>query len=151
MKGFTKREQAVIDRAHEIIAESMQTYDVTLTSPDASTRLIQLRLAGKQREVFTVLFLNAQHQLIVAEDMFQGTLDGAAVYPREVVKRALELNAAAVILGHNHPSGVATPSQADKRITERISAALGLVDIRVLDHVIVAGTESVSFAQDGLL
>ncbi len=110
-----------------------------------------MRLAGLARAEFLVLFLDSQHQLIEAETLFQGTLDGAAVYPREVAKRALELNAAALIASHNHPSGIAQPSAADRRITERLQAALALLDIRFLDHIVVTDVDAFSFAEDGLL
>jgi DNA repair protein RadC len=104
-----------------------------------------------EREVFGCLFLDNRHRLIALEEMFLGTIDGASVHPREVVKRALKLNAAAVILAHNHPSGVAEPSQADELITARIRDALALVDIRVLDHLVVGGTTVTSFAERGLI
>ncbi|MEF1289125.1 JAB domain-containing protein [Vibrio sp. M260118] len=106
-------------------------------------------LKDKQREEFFVLFLDNQHRVISGEPLFQGTIDSASVYPREVVKRALEHNSAALILAHNHPSGVAEPSQSDRRITRRISDALALVDIRVLDHFVVGDGEIVSFAERG--
>jgi len=98
---------------------------------------LSLKLSGQEREVFAVLFLTTKHRLIGYEELFYGTIDGASVYPREVVKRALTLNAAAVIIAHNHPSGDATPSQADKKITIRLKDALALVDIRLLDHFVV--------------
>ncbi|MBG7617343.1 MAG: hypothetical protein IZT57_03090, partial [Chloroflexi bacterium] len=104
-----------------------------------------------EREIFCVLYLTSQHQLIEVEELFMGTIDGAAVYPREIAKAALRRNAAAVILGHNHPSGTTEPSAADKRITERITSSLGLLDIRVLDHVIVATNGAFSFAEEGLI
>lgn len=120
-------------------------------NPLATRQFLHSHLRDPAREVFCCLFLNSQHALIRCEDLFWGTLDGAAVYPREVVRRALELQAAAVIFAHNHPSGVAQPSQADRRITERLQAALALVDIRVLDHIIIGRGEAFSFAEDGLL
>ena len=98
-----------------------------------------------------MLYLNSQHKLIEVDELFMGTIDGAAVYPREIAKAALGHNAAAVILGHNHPSGITEPSAADRRITERIVSALGLLDIRVLDHVIVSTEGSFSFAEEGLM
>jgi DNA repair protein RadC len=101
--------------------------------------------------VFTCLFLDNRHRVIECEELFRGTIDGASVHPREVVKRALQLNAAALILAHNHPSGVAEPSQADQQLTRRLREALGLVDIRVLDHLVVGDGEAVSFAERGLL
>ncbi len=108
-------------------------------------------LAGYEREVFAALFLDAKHRLIQYVELFQGTIDSTAVYPREVVKEALRLNAAAAIVAHNHPSGNREPSEADKSITRRIKEALALVDVRALDHIIIAGTQSVSFAERGLI
>lgn len=119
--------------------------------PRQTAEYLRLRIGAAEREVFTVIYLNNQHQVIVAEDMFHGTIDGAAVYPREVARRALEHNAAAVIFGHNHPSGLAEPSSADRRITERLQSGLTLLDIRVLDHLIVTEGASYSFAEHGLL
>ena len=122
-----------------------------LCSPQATRQFLQHHLGGQPREIFTCLFLDNQHRILRCEDLFFGTLDGAAVYPREVAVRALQYHAAAVILAHNHPSGIAEPSHADRRITERLQAALGLLDIRVLDHVIVGRGQSYSFAESGLL
>jgi DNA repair protein RadC len=128
----------------------MQASDV-LSSPDETLRFLQYHLGCHNREVFCCIFLDSQHRVLCCEDLFFGTLDGAAVYPREVAVRALQHRAAAVIFGHNHPSGVAEPSSADRRITERLSAALGLLDIRVLDHVIVGSGREYSFAREGLI
>jgi DNA repair protein RadC len=122
-----------------------------LTNPRAVRDYLSVHYAGQEREVFGVMFLDNRHRLIAVEEMFLGTVDGASVHPREVVKRALRLNAAAVILAHNHPSGVAEPSQADELITARIRDALALVDIRVLDHLIVGGTSVTSLAERGLI
>ena len=105
----------------------------------------------REHEIFAVLFLDARHQLLAMEEMFRGTLTQTSVYPREVVKRALERNAAAVMLAHNHPSGVAEPSRADEFLTQTLKTALALVDVRVLDHVIVAAGQSVSMAERGLM
>ena len=102
-------------------------------------------------EVFAVMFLNNRHQLIKYEEMFRGTIDGASVYPREVAKRALQLNAAALIVAHNHPSGVPEPSKSDERITHRLKDALGMLQIRLLDHVIVGGVDTVSMADRGII
>ena len=112
---------------------------------------LQHHLGGLRREVFSCIFLDSQNQVLCCEDLFLGTLDGTAVYPREVAVRALQYNAAAVIFGHNHPSGLAEPSAADKRITERLQAALNLLDIRVLDHIIIGRGRGYSFAEAGLL
>jgi DNA repair protein RadC len=110
-----------------------------------------MEYAAKEHECFVVLFLTNQHQLISAVEMFTGTIDGASVYPREILKAALQLNAAAVILSHNHPSGITKASQADKNITVKVKDALNMVDIRTLDHIIVGGVDSFSFAEGVLL
>ena len=122
-----------------------------LASPKAAREFLTLKLGDLEREVFAVVFLDKRHRLISYQEMFQGTIDGASVYPREVVKEALRQNAAAVILAHPHPSGVAEPSQADELITRRLRDALDLVDIRVLDHIIVAGGDCISLAERGVL
>ena len=122
----------------------------SFTSPDAARTYLSAKLSGLKAEVFAVLFLDTRHQLLSYREMFHGTIDGASVYPREVVRAALDENAAAVILAHNHPSGVAEPSQADMRITTRLKEALALIDVRVLDHIIV-GSDLTSFAERGLL
>jgi DNA repair protein RadC len=120
-------------------------------NPKATRDYLALKLGNLEHEVFAVLFLDKRHRLISYQEMFRGTIDGATVHPREVVKEALKQNAAAVILAHPHPSGVAEPSQADEFITQRLKDALGLVDIRVLDHIIVAGGDTTSLAERGLL
>jgi DNA repair protein RadC len=120
-------------------------------SPQIVKDFLLLRLGAAEREVFTVIFLDNRHRLLAASDLFFGTIDGASVHPREVVKEALRQNAATVILAHNHPSGVAEPSRADELITLRLRDALALVDIRVLDHLIVAGSTVTSFAERGLI
>ena len=135
----------------ELILEDKFRPGVKLESPESSEALLRGKLAHREREVFCVLFLTTRHTLIKYEELFQGSIDGATVYPREIVKRALQLNAAAVILAHNHPSGVGEPSTADQAITRRIKSALELVDIRMLDHLIVGGTEVVSMAKRGML
>ena len=122
-----------------------------LDSPTATRDFLTLKLGDREHESFCVLFLDNRHRLIEFVELFRGTIDGASVHPREVVKEALKRNAAAVILAHPHPSGVAEPSSADELITRRLREALALVDIRVLDHLVVAGSEVVSFAQRGLL
>lgn len=141
----------VIAAAIRFVEEKAIYTSATLQSARETKDLLRLRIGDKEREIFCVLYLNSQHQLIEVEELFMGTIDGAAVYPREIAKAALAHNAAAVILGHNHPSGITEPSSADRRITERISSSLGLLDIRVLDHVIVSTSESFSFAEEGLL
>jgi DNA repair protein RadC len=122
-----------------------------LTSPQETRLFLRYHLGSRNREVFSCIFLDNQHRVLCCEDLFLGTLDGAAVYPREVAVRALQYSAAAVILAHNHPSGVAEPSSADRRITERLCQALALLDIRVLDHIIVGRGGEYSFAEEGLL
>ena len=122
-----------------------------LTKPEETAHYLQLQLAEYKREVFAMLFLNNQHYILSFEKLFFGTIDGASVYPRIVVQRALELNAAATIAVHNHPSGLAEPSESDKQITEKIKNALALVDIRLLDHFIVSTLGTYSFAEHGLI
>lgn len=142
--------QAVLEMSRRALQETLQRGDA-LNSPRAVRDYLQLLLGGRQQEVFAVLFLDTQHRVIATEELFHGTLSQTSVYPREVVKRALALNAAAVILAHNHPSGVAEPSSADELITGVLKQALALVDVRVLDHFIVATGTTLSFAERGLL
>lgn len=120
-----------------------------LTNPDSTRRFLAARLRHRVHEVFACLFLDNRHRVIAYEELFQGTIDGASVHPREVVRRCLAHNAAAVILTHNHPSGVAEPSRADIQITGRLREALALVDVRVLDHLVIGDGESVSLAERG--
>ncbi|WP_394127378.1 DNA repair protein RadC [Vibrio hepatarius] len=140
--------QATLEMTQRYLAETLKRGEA-LTSPEQTKLYLSGLLRDKQREEFYVLFLDNQHRVISGEPLFQGTIDAASVYPREVVKRSLEHNAAALILAHNHPSGVAEPSQSDRRITRRIIDALALVDIRVLDHFVVGDGEIVSFAERG--
>lgn len=125
--------------------------DCVLNSPAAVRDCLRLHFAGREHESFVAMFLDAQHRLIETHELFRGTLTQTSVYPREVVKEALRVNAAAVIFGHNHPSGVAEPSQSDQQLTTALKQALALVDVRVLDHFIVAGSGVLSFAEKGLL
>ena len=120
-------------------------------SPTESTQFLLARLRDLPHEVFCCMFLDNRHRVLRFDEMFRGTIDGTSVYPREVVKEALAINAAAVILAHNHPSGVAEPSQADERITKRLKSALELVDIRLLDHLIIGDGETTSMASRGLV
>ena len=122
-----------------------------ITSPGATKAFLRAQYASYEYEVFICVFLDNQHCVIKVVEMFRGTIDGAAVYPREVVKKALELNAAAVIFSHNHPSGIAEPSPADKTITQRLKQALDLVGTRVLEHIIIGGAEQYSFVEHGLI
>ena len=148
--NFESKDEVIAAAIRFVEEKATYTTD-TLTSPQASKDLLRLRIGDREREIFCVLYLTSQHNLLEVAELFMGTIDGAAVYPREIAKAALAHNAAAVILGHNHPSGITEPSSADRRITERIVSALGLLDIRVLDHVIVSTEGSFSFAEDGLL
>ena len=142
--------QAVIEMSRRALTEQMVARSA-LSSPRAVRDYLSLTLGANQHEAFIVLFLDAQHKLIAAEEMFRGTLTQTSVYPREIVKRALAHNAGAVVFAHNHPSGVAEPSQADRMLTESLKSALSLVDVAVLDHLIVAGRSTLSFAERGLL
>jgi DNA repair protein RadC len=142
--------QAVFEMSRRALSEQIRKKDV-LSSPQQVRDYLVLKLANEPKEVFMVLFLDAQNRLIVMEEMFSGTLTQTSVYPREVVKRTLHHNAASVMFAHNHPSGVAKQSQADEVITKELKNALALIDVRVLDHFIVAGNETLSFAEIGLL
>ncbi len=122
-----------------------------LSSPASVREYLRITLAGREHEVFMVLFLDAQNRVIESEEMFRGTLTQTSVYPREVVKRSLVNNAAAVIFAHNHPSGLAEPSRADEMLTQALKQALALVDVKVLDHFVIAGSSVMSFAERGLL
>lgn len=141
---------AVMELARRSLTQQLETRPV-FDSPQRVKDFLQLHLAHLPHEVFAVLFLDAQNRLIRLEEMFRGTLTQTSVYPREVVKRALELHAGAVILAHNHPSGVAEPSRADEFLTRTLTGALQLVDVRVLDHLVVGHAQVVSFAERGLL
>lgn len=140
--------QAVLEMGRRYLREQLHRSDV-LTSPQQTRDYLRARLAGYPYEVFACLFLDNRHRVIEYEELFRGTIDGASVHPREVVRRSLSHNAAALILAHNHPSGVAEPSQADRAITRRLKAALELVDIRLLDHMIVGSGEISSLAELG--
>jgi DNA repair protein RadC len=141
---------AGVELARRALGEELARGDV-LTTPAAVRDYLKLALSARPCEVFVVLFLDSQHRLLAAEELFRGTLAQTSVYPREVVKAALARNAAAVIFAHNHPSGVAEPSRADELLTQALKSALALVDIRTLDHFVVAGPHVVSFAERGLL
>ena len=150
--GPAKRAElvAVLELARRALAQQLREREV-FDSPDAVGHFLQLHLAAKGHEVFAVLFLDSQHRLIALEELFRGTLTQTSVYPREVVLRALHLQAAAVVLAHNHPSGSVQPSRADEALTQTLKAALALVDVRVLDHVIVAQGQALSMAEKGLV
>ncbi|KPG01322.1 DNA repair protein RadC [Rhodopseudomonas sp. AAP120] len=140
----------ILEAARQAIEHKMQR-GASFSSPAAVKEYLRTKLAGFEHEVFAVLFLDARHCLIDYAEMFRGTIDGASVYPREVVKEALRLNAAAVIVSHNHPSGNPEPSAADRALTQRLKEALALVDVRTLDHIVVAGSKTTSFAERGLI
>jgi len=152
MGGATKRAEliAVLELARRAMAEQLSQRTV-LDAPEAVRQYVQMHIGTRPHEVFAVLFLDAQHRLIVLEELFRGTLTQTSVYPREVVLRALHHHAAAVVLAHNHPSGSIEPSRADDALTQTLRAALSLVDVRVLDHVIVGVGRSFSMAEQGLL
>ena len=142
--------QSVITLAMKVLAIKHRAGRV-LSKPEETRNYLRLRLADCRNEVFGCLFLDNRHRIIAMRELFQGTLDGASVHPRVVVQHAMEVNAAALVFFHNHPSGVAEPSHADETITRRLKDALALVDVRVLDHFVVSAGESVSFAERGLL
>jgi DNA repair protein RadC len=150
--GVAKSAQlsAAIELARRSLGERLRE-GAALTSPGAVRDYLRLALGALEHEVFVCLWLDAQHRVISFQESFRGTLTQTSVYPREIVKAALAANAAAVIFAHNHPSGVAQPSQADELLTRNLKEALGLVDVKVLDHFIVAGTQAISFAERGLL
>ena len=140
--------QAVMELARRSITEELRAGE-TLSSPQAVTQYLQLLLARRPYESFAVLFLDVKNRLIASEELFRGTLTHTSVYPREVVKAALAHNAAAVIIAHNHPSGTPEPSAADRTLTQALKQALALVDVRLLDHFVVAGQHVYSFAEHG--
>ncbi|MEW8186181.1 MAG: DNA repair protein RadC [Candidatus Thiodiazotropha endolucinida] len=142
--------QAVLEMARRYLHEQLETSG-SLTTPEQTQDYLRARLRHYAYEVFSCLFLDNRHRVIRYEELFRGTIDGANVHPREVVRRALELNAAALIFAHNHPSGMAEPSWADRQITQRLKDALALVDIRVLDHIVIGEGEAVSLAERGMI
>lgn len=150
--GPAKRAEllAVMEMARRALAQQM-TSGPAFDAPGRVKDYVALRLGGRPQEVFAVLFLDAQHRLLRMEEMFSGSLTQTSVYPREVLRRAMLLNAAAVVLAHNHPSGVAEPSRADEHLTHSLQAALRLIDVRVLDHIVVGQGQVVSMAERGLL
>ena len=150
--GPAKRAQfeAAIELARRALQEKLKE-SAALTSPGAVRDLLRLRLAARKEEAFVCMWLDAQHKMIDVEEAFTGTLTQTSVYPREIVKSALRHNAAAVIFAHNHPSGVAQPSQSDELLTRNLKEALAIVEVKVLDHFIVAGHQAISFAERGLL
>ena len=143
-------DDAVITRAIKILGARLKEREAFQT-PNAVRQYFQLHLAPKDHEVFAVLFLDSQNRMLAMEELFRGTLNQTTVYPREVVKRALYHNAAAVVLSHNHPSGSVQPSRADEHLTQTLKTSLALVDVRVLDHVIVGLGQTLSMAEQGLM
>jgi len=146
-----KADDNIIDDAMLILEKRMSVPESWITSPKSSIEYLKLSIGNKEQEIFGCLFLDNRHGVISSEDLFYGTIDGASVHPREVVKAALRYNAAAIILYHNHPSGDPEPSRADISITKRLNDALMLIDIRVLDHIIIGGTNHSSLAEKGLI
>jgi DNA repair protein RadC len=142
--------QAVLEMARRALEETLKNRDI-LSSPGSVREYLRLSLQGKQHEVFVGIFLDAQNRTIATEELFKGTLTQASVYPREIVKRALHHNAAAMIFAHNHPSGLAEPSQADEVLTRSLKQALALVDVKVLDHFVIGSDSAMSFAERGLI
>ena len=151
MSKISQEEQDLIQSAISILERSFKEPGDMFTSSDHAEAFVRLHLAAEENEVFSVMFLDQQNRLIRFDKMFQGTINGAIVYTREIVRRVIELNAAAILLSHNHPSGNLTPSNSDLAVTKRISTAMELIDCRVLDHIIATKTGTLSFAKEGLL
>lgn len=149
MVTFTREEQATISAAKKILASKLKTENAALESPQAAMNYVQLQIGHYEHECFAVVFLDTKHRVKGFKKLFYGTIDGASVYPRGVVKECIKHNAAAVFLVHNHPSGVCEPSQADRMLTERLKEALALIDVRVLDHFIVSNTATLSMVEYG--
>ena len=141
---------AILEAARSVVDQRMQRGD-SFGDPRASSAFFLAKLAGLEREVFAAVMLDTRHRMIEYVELFQGTIDGAEVHPREVVRRALRCNAAALIVAHNHPSGSTDPSAADRAVTSRLKQALALVDVRLLDHIVVGGTKATSMAALGMV
>ncbi len=149
---FTYQSTAeVIEAAHHMLVSLARSGDISLCKPADASRFFRTQIANEEREVFSVAFLDSHHRLITCDILFQGTLDQAAIYPREVVKASLKHNAAALVVAHNHPSGDLEPSSSDRRITERLVEALGLIDVRLVDHLVVTHNHYISFAEKGMI
>ena len=146
-----EQEDQIIEQAIRIIEARMQGPEFNVTKPEDAKNYFRLHLRERKAESFMVMYLDNQHGFMGVKEMFRGTIDGASVHPREVVRATLAFNAAALILAHNHPSGIALPSKADERITQRLKSALELIDVRILDHFIVGRDEVYSFAEHGLI
>lgn len=143
-------EAQIVEKARDILQSQVRDTDA-LTNPEAVAQYLVAQFAGLEHEVFSILLLDNRHRVLRYEELFRGTIESCSVHPREVVKASLYANAAAIIFSHNHPSGEPEPSRADIQLTKRLTEALGLIDIRVLDHIVVGGIETVSFAQRGLI
>ncbi len=151
MSNHIRREQRIISMALQLLEKQIKVRPYSFTSSTQTREYLRLQLEQLEREVFMVLYLDNQHRLIARETVFLGTINEVSVYPREIVKLALHHNAAATILAHSHPSGMAEPSQADRTITQKLKEALSLVDVKVLDHIVMGHGEQVSFAERGWL
>lgn len=149
MVTFTREEQATISAAKKILASKLKIESAALESPQAAMNYVQLQIGHYEHECFAVVFLDTKNRVKGFKKLFYGTIDGASVYPRGVVKECIKHNAAAVFLVHNHPSGVCEPSQADRMLTERLKEALALINVRVLDHFIVSNTATLSMVEYG--
>ena len=150
LPNLSDRERGTLRRAADILVRYLMTAPV-MDSPKVVREFLACKLGHQTREIFAVLYLNAQHELIEYVEEFLGTLTCTSVYPRELIKRALTLNASAIVLAHNHPSGKPEPSAADEALTRSVKRAMELVDVRTLDHIVVGGSQYVSFAERGLL
>lgn len=150
LHDLTAVDNWIVQRAVEIVEERVIKRGPALSSPKDVAQYLRLKLGNQEREVFSVIFLDSQHRVIAYEALFFGTIDQTSVYPRAIVQRAMSLNAAAMILAHNHPSGTAEPSEADRKLTSHLKQILEPIDVRLLDHFIV-GEEVISFAERGLL
>ena len=144
-------DQNIINKALKILESRLHKPEFLIRQMDDASSYLKLQFEGLEYESFRVMYLDNQHGLIKMKEMFRGTINSAKVYPREILKAALHFNAAAVILSHNHPSGKREPSPSDKEITRQLATALKLIDVRVIDHIIVGGSDTFSFAQNGLL
>ena len=150
MNPMSNQEQCIIDQAIAILRQRLMNGDV-FDSPEVVKQFAQLNIAGDLDEGFYVLFLTSQHQLITFEKMFSGTINASSVYPRVIARRCLEVNAASVIISHNHPSGISEPINADINITNSIAKALSLLDVKLLDHIVVSVGSTVSLAERGII
>ncbi len=148
---LSAHEQKIIRDAFRILERTLRKPGAAMSKPELVSNYLKLTIAAKPHEVFTVMFLDNQNSLIETQEMFRGTINQASVYPREIVKEALRLNASGCILAHNHPSGITEPSECDKVITQKIKQALELIEVRTLDHIVIGGTAHMSFAERGLM